>query len=71
MDDANTEAKATAPTNVEDLEKRVKLLREQGVRAYKDGPLEIIFAPPAPRVSENEKMFAEFQALEAASSGAV
>ena len=38
------------PTPVDDLAKRVKLLREAGVRAYKDGPLELIFAP-APRSS--------------------
>jgi hypothetical protein len=32
------------PTPLEDLERRLKALRESGVRAYKDGPLEIIFS---------------------------
>jgi hypothetical protein len=35
---------------VEDLERRIKVLREAGVRAYKDGTLELIFAP-APRTT--------------------
>jgi hypothetical protein len=33
-----------APTPLEDIERRLKALRESGVRAYKDGPLEIIFS---------------------------
>lgn len=34
-----------APTHVVDFERRVRICRENNIRALKDGPLEIVFAP--------------------------
>jgi hypothetical protein len=49
-----------APTPVDDLAKRVKLLREAGVRAYKDGSLELVFAAaPKSTLTLSEMALAE------------
>lgn len=53
------------PSTVEDLEKRLRVLREAGVAAYKDGPVEIVFAPKPPPVSEADRLAATFAELEA------
>ena len=48
------------PTPVDDLAKRIKILRENGARAYKDGKLEIIFETrPRPQLSMPEMALAD------------
>jgi hypothetical protein len=50
---------------VDDLERRLRVLNEAGVHAYKDGPIEIVFgARPAPP-SAIDELGAKFAALEA------
>jgi hypothetical protein len=40
------ESQTCSPTSVDDLARRVQILREAGVRAYKDGPIEVVFGAP-------------------------
>jgi hypothetical protein len=60
----------TAPTPVDDLERRLQLLRDCGVRAYKDGPLEIVFSAPPKRENPEERAFRMIAEADAASRGA-
>jgi hypothetical protein len=59
------------PTPVEDLAKRLQMLREHRVRAYKDGSLEIVFAADVvrPRETMEEKAFRQIAEMDAASRG--
>ena len=52
-------ATIASPTPVDDLSKRLQMLRDHRVRAYKDGPLEIVFASDVarPRETEDERAF--------------
>lgn len=48
------------PTPVDDLAKRIKILRENGCRAYKDGRLELVFeAKPRAQLSLAELALAQ------------
>lgn len=53
------------PSTVDDLERRLRVLREAGVHAYKDGPIEIVFVPAAPPMSPSDRLAATFAELEA------
>jgi hypothetical protein len=59
----------TAPTLVDDLGRRLQLLRDCGVRAYKDGPLEIVFSAPPKRENPEERAFRMIAEADAASRG--
>lgn len=61
---------ASAPTPVDDLERRLQLLRDCGVRAYKDGSLEIVFSAPPKRESAEDRAFRLIAEADAASRGA-
>jgi hypothetical protein len=70
-DNTQTEAIVVAPTNVEDLERRLKALREYNVRAYKDGSIEIMFASAgaARREDPQEAAFRRLAEMDAAARG--
>lgn len=59
------------PTPIDDFERRLKLCRDNGVRALKDGPLEIVFTPvtAARKLSTEERAMMAFAEAEAAARG--
>jgi hypothetical protein len=69
-DAAEAPATATAPTPVDDLARRLQMLRDYGVRMYKDGPLEMVFAAPPKRESAEDRAFRLIAEADAASRGA-
>ena len=66
--DASKESAACGPpTPVDDLAQRIKLLRENGCRAYKDGQLEMVFeAKPRTTLTLSEMALADRAAADAA-----
>jgi hypothetical protein len=60
----------TAPTPVDDLAQRLQLLRDCGVRAYKDGSLEIVFSAPLKRESAEDRTLRLIAEADVASRGA-
>ena len=69
--EAGEQAQVAAPTSVDDLAKRLQMLRENRVRAYKDGPLEIVFSADVirPRETAEERAFRTIAEMDAASRG--
>lgn len=59
-----TPVPSTQPTPVEDLEKRLAVLKASGVREYQDGPMHILFERPQQRSEEDviAKLYRQAQA---------
>lgn len=54
------------PTPIDDFERRLKLCHEHGVRALKDGQLEVVFAPPPRKPTPEDAGMSAFVMAEAA-----